>query len=81
MKELPSREKLVDGSMKDHQSKQPTVHQWGPDQYHQQGTKLCHQERWPLRRLPDRKLGLLPCNQNAEEKTLRERPWKCEREN
>jgi hypothetical protein len=81
MKELPSREKLIDGSMKDHQPEQPAMHQWRPGQYHQQRSKLCHQERWPLRRLPDPKLELLPCNQNAEEKTLRERPWKCEREN
>jgi hypothetical protein len=80
-KELPSRGKLVDGSMKDHQPEQPAMHQWGLDQYHRQGSKLCHQERWPLRRLLYPKLGLLPCNQNAEEKTLRERPWKCEREN
>jgi hypothetical protein len=81
MKELPSRGKLIYGSMKDHQREQPAMHQWGPSQCHQQKSKLYHKERWPLRRLPDPKLELLPCNQNAEGKTLREHPWKCEREN
>jgi hypothetical protein len=66
--------------MKDQHPEQPAMHQWGPSQCQQQKSKLCHQERRPLRRLPDLKLELLPCNQNAEEKTLREHPWKCERE-
>jgi hypothetical protein len=67
--------------MKDYQPKQSARHQWGPTQCHQQKSKLCHQERRPLRRLPNPKLVPLPCNQNAEEKTLHEHPWKYEREN
>jgi hypothetical protein len=81
MKEPPNRGKSVDSSMKDHQPEQSAMHQWGPIQCHQQKSKLCHQERRPLRRLPDPKLVLLPFNHNAEEKALREHPWKYEREN
>jgi hypothetical protein len=67
--------------MKDYQPKQFAEHQWGPIQRHQQKSKLYHQVRRPPRQPPDPKLVLLPCNQNVEEKTRREHPWKYEKEN
>jgi hypothetical protein len=81
MREPPSRGKSIDGFTKDHQPEQPAMHQWEPIQCHQQKPELCHQVRWPLKRLLNPRLGLSPCNQNVEEKTLREHPWKCGREN
>jgi hypothetical protein len=81
MRGPPNRERSTDGSAMDHHPEQLAMNQQEPIQCHQQNPKLCRQVRWPLKRLLDQRLGLPPCNQSVEEKTLREHPWKCKREN
>jgi hypothetical protein len=76
-----SREGSTDGSTKDHQPEQLATNQQEPIQCHQQNPELYRRVRWPLKRLLDRRLGPSPCNKSVEEKTLREHPWKCGREN
>jgi hypothetical protein len=81
MRGPPSRERSTDGSAKHHQPEHLATNQREPIQCHRQNPELCRRVCWPLKRLLDRRLGLSPCNQSVEEKTLREHPWKCGRDN